>query len=98
MADVVNVQSWGVELPEALRMAHNRGTSHHRFRVGDFTDLESVAFYNSMCVIAKGYQRNNIGVRVLAGQNAPVYAALPEAGSPLGVPRQPRTAKKLNLK
>lgn len=98
MADVVNVQSWGAELPGSMRVAHNRGASHQKFRVGDFTDLESVAFYNSMCVIAKGHQRNNIGGRVLAGQNAPVYAALPEAGSPLGVPRQPRTAKKLNLK
>jgi hypothetical protein len=71
---------------------------HCRFKPSDYTDIESISFYNSMCLIAKGHEPNSIGRRVLAGDIALVYKNLPKPNSKITVPFQKKNVRKLKLK
>ena len=96
LIDVVNFQSWGVTLKPKRRIARVRGSSLIKFKVQDFASIDSVHFFNSMCVIKKGLSSTNVlGGRVISGTDAPVHSNLPASGTPLPVPLQPRNAKKL---
>lgn len=98
LTDIVNLESWGVKLLPANWVAKLKTKTHSQFKPADYADIESISFYNSMCLIVKGHNTNSIGGRVVAGDVALVQAALPKPGSAMPVPFQKKTFKKLNLK
>jgi SAM-dependent methyltransferase len=98
LTDVVNLESWGAKLLPANWVAKLKTKHHSRFKPADYADIESICFYNSMCLIVKGHGPNSIGGRVVAGEVALVHAALPKPGSAMPVPFQKKTFKKLKLK
>ena len=98
LTDVVNLESWGAKLLPANWVAKLKTKSHSQFKPADYADIESIIFYNSMCLIVKAHGPNSIGGRVVAGDVALVSAALPKSGSALPVPFQKKTFNKLNLK
>lgn len=98
LTDVLNLESWGVKLLAADWVEKLKIKSHSRFRPADYADIESISFYNSMCVIVKGRRTNSIGGRVVAGDVALVYKNLPKADSKIIVPFQKKNYRKLNLK
>lgn len=98
LIDVLNLESWGVAGATSHVLGTGRKQRSHCIRIADVADMESVAFYNSMCVIAKGHAPNRIGGRVVVGQEAPVQASLPLHDSPMKVPEQRKNAKKLHIK
>ena len=89
LTDVVNLESWGVTL-------NNKTLGG--LKPADYADIESISFYNSMCLIVKGHAANSIGGRVVAGDVALVQPALPKPGSAMPVPFQKKTFRKLKLK
>jgi len=96
LTDVLNLESWGVKwLPQKWVGPFK---SHSRFRPADYADIESITFYNSMCLIVKGHGPNTIGGRVVTGELALVHTTLPKSGSVMPVPFQKKTFKKLKLK
>lgn len=98
LTDVVNLESWGVKLLPKQFVSRFKTKSHARFKPADYADIESVTFYNSMCLIVKGHDPNTIGGRVVAGEEVLVFAKLPKPGSVMPVPFQKKTFKKLKLK
>jgi len=98
LTDVVNLESWGAKLLPTNWVAKHKTKHHSRFKPADYADIESICFYNSMCLIVKGHRPNSIGGRVVAGEVALVNAALPKPGSAMPVPFQKKTFKKLKLK
>lgn len=96
LTDLPNLESWGVNwLPH---MWIGKFKSLSRFRPADYADIESISFYNSMCLIVKGKGTNTIGSRVVSGSLALVYQDLPQTGSAMPVPFQKKTFNKLKLK
>lgn len=96
LADIVNRQSWGVEMEPADRIPLTRGDRRSRITVSDYLSIEGVHFYNSLCVITKGFtEKNSVGKRMVVGKEAPVCDLLPLSGTPLPVPGQPKNAKRL---
>lgn len=98
LADVPNLEHWAVQGLDQRALSPRPVRRSHRIKPARFSDLESVSFYNSMCVVVKGHGPNHIGGRVVVGKEAPVFAALPPSGSPIKVPAQPQTARKLRLR
>jgi hypothetical protein len=98
LTDVVNLESWGAGVLPANWVAKLKTKSHSRFKPADYADIESISFYNSMCLIVKGHIANSIGGRVVAGDLALVLTALPKSGSAMPVPFQKKTFNKLKLK
>lgn len=98
LTDVVNLESWGVKLLPANWVAKLKTKSHTRFKPADYADIESISFYNSMCLIVKSSGANTIGVRVVTGDLALIHKTLPKSGSSMPVPFQKRTFAKLKLK
>jgi hypothetical protein len=72
--------------------------SHISFKPAYYADIESISFYNSICLIVKGRSANTIGGRVVAGDVALVQSALPQPGSAMPVPFQKKTLNKFKLK
>ena len=96
LTDVLNLESWGVKwLPQKWM---GQWKSPSRFRPTDYADIESICFYNSMCLIVKGHGPNTIGGRVVAGDVALVHQTLPKPGSAMPVPFQKKTFNNLKLK
>ena len=96
LIDVVNFQSWGVALEPNRRIARVEGLSLIKFKVKDFASIESLHFFNSMCVVKKGLSNTNVlGGRVISGTDATVYEKLPASGTPLPVRAEPENAKRL---
>jgi hypothetical protein len=75
-----------------------KSKSYSRFKPADYADIESISFYNSMCLIVKGHEANSIGGRVVAGDIALVYKNLPLANSKITIPFQKKNFRKLKLK
>jgi len=98
LTDVVNLESWGAKLLPANWVAKLKTKSHTRFKPAAYSDIESISFYNSMCLIVKGYGPNSIGGRVVAGDVALVHKALAKPGTAMPVPFQKKTFNKLKLK
>jgi SAM-dependent methyltransferase len=98
LTDVLNLESWGVKLLPANWVKKLKSSSHSRFKPADYADIESISFYNSMCVIVKGHELNSIGGRVVAGDIALVYKNLPKPNSKITVPFQKKNCRKLKLK
>ena len=98
LTDVLNLESWGVKMLPANWVAKLKSKSHSRFKPADYADIESISFYNSMCLIVKGHEPNSIGGRVVAGDIALVYKNLPKANSKITVPFQKKNVRKLKLK
>ena len=98
LTDVVNLESWGAGFLPADWVAKLKTKSHSRFKPADYADIETISFYNSMCLITKAHSVNTIGGRVVAGNVALVHTALPIPGSAMPVPFQKKTFKKLKLK
>ncbi len=98
LTDVVNLESWGTKFLPSNWVTKLKTKSHSRFDPTDYADIESISFYNSMCLIVKGHEPNSIGSRVVAGDVALVQSALPQPGSALPVPFQKKTFSKLKLK
>jgi len=95
LTDVVNLESWGAGLLPANWVAKLKAKSHTRFNPVAYADIESISFYNSMCLIVKGNGPNCIGSRVVAGDVALVHTAMSKHGSVMRVPFQKKTFKKL---
>ena len=96
LADMPNFESWGVKwLPQKWI---GKFKSPSRFRPIDYADIESISFYNSMCLIVKGHGPNSIGGRVIVGEVALIDGKLPKAGSAITVPFQKKTFKKRELR
>ena len=97
LTDVLNLESWGVKLLPANWSTKLKTKSHSRFKPTNYTDIESISFYNSMCLIVKGHEPNTIGGRIIAGDVALVYKNLPKTNSKIVVPFQKKNFKKLKL-
>lgn len=97
LTDVLNLESWGVKLPPNQFVSRTRSKSHTRFKPFDYADIESVTFYNSMCLIVKGHSPSTIGGRIVAGDVALIHPNLPKSGSYKPVPLQKKIIKKLKL-
>jgi hypothetical protein len=95
---VLNLESWGVRLLPANWVNRLKSKPHSRFNPTEYVDIETISFYNSMCLIVKGHEPNSIGGRVVAGDIALVYKSLPKANSKITVPFQKKNVKKLKLK
>jgi hypothetical protein len=96
LTDMPNLESWGVKwLPHKWV---GKFKSLSRFTPDDYADIESIIFYNSMCLIVKGQGSNTIGTRVVSGNIALVYQNPTQTGSAMAVPFQNKTFKKLKLK
>jgi SAM-dependent methyltransferase len=98
LTDVLNLESWGVKLLPANWVGKLKIRSHSHFKPADYVDIESISFYNSICLIVKGHETNTIGGRVIAGDEALIYKNLPKAGSKITVPFQKKNVRKLKLK
>jgi hypothetical protein len=96
LTDVLNLESWGLKSLSDKLIGKFKSSS--RFKPADYADIESISFYNSMCLIVKGHGPNTIGGRVVAGDVALVHKTLPRSGSVMPVPFQKKTFQKLKLK
>lgn len=96
LTDLLNQQSWGVQKPSPFSARRFRGGS--KLNIAEFSDISAVCFYNSMCVVKKGFSANTIGGRVVAGKTALVQPRLPAPGSLLPSPSQPKNVKRLKQK
>ena len=80
LADLVNREFWGCDLPLEAPLAYFARKSGATFEPRSLSLIESVSFRNSLCVIAKGApEANALGERIVAGQSAivdPVVARL----------------------
>lgn len=80
LADLVNREFWGCDLPLEAPLAYFARKSGATFEPRSLSLIELVSFRNSLCVIAKGApEANALGERIVAGQSAivdPVVARL----------------------
>jgi SAM-dependent methyltransferase len=98
LADVLNQQSWGVELPAGRNVSRYRVPGRRsQVKPADYQDMESLVFYNSLCLIAKGREPNSLGGRVVVGNTATVHTTLPAAGTPLPVRDEVRNQRRLRF-
>jgi hypothetical protein len=88
LTEVVNLERRGAGLLPADGVAKLKTKSHTRFKPVDCANIESISFYNSMCLIFKGHGSNSIGGRVVAVDGALVHTALPKHGSAMSGPIQ----------
>lgn len=79
--DVINFESWGMffNRKKSLKLGYLK--TQKNIPVKNFNDVESIHFYNSVCVIKKGYATNKIGKRLVSGEKYPVYSNLPKSGA-----------------
>lgn len=98
LVDIPNSEHWGVHLPKSFSIDTFKRGPKYKIRLADFADIESITFYNSMCLITKGHGAHGIGTRVVAGQEALVHPALPQHGAAMKVRLQPKNVNKLHLK
>jgi len=98
LADVINQESWGVELADQQNISRYRTPRRQgKLKPADYKDLECVVFYNSLCLMVKGRQVNTIGGRVVAGKTATVHTTLPASGTPLPVRDEVRNQRRLRV-
>nr|WP_315527339.1 class I SAM-dependent methyltransferase [uncultured Achromobacter sp.] len=85
LADIINVEHWGVDAPDPLRLLSGI-LSHNRCEIAleSLAQIRSVEFINSMCIIRKHpASSNTLGRRIIAGQEELVVAGhLPLSGAP----------------
>jgi hypothetical protein len=93
LTDVLNQQSWGIK--KTNRVNIRRFRSGPKINAAELSDISSICFYNSMCVVKKSFSPNTIGGRVVAGITAMVQKRLPAPGSALPSPAQPKNTKRL---
>jgi len=84
LADVINLEHWGVDAPDPLRLLSGI-LSHNGCEIAleSLAQIRSVEFINSMCVIRKyPAASNTLGRRIIAGQEELVVAGhLPLSGA-----------------
>ncbi len=80
--DVINFESWGMTFKKMERLRFGYPGTKKGIQVNKFRDIESIHFYNYICVIKKGSNPNTIGKRVVTGKKALVYPNLPKSGTP----------------
>lgn len=99
LVDVLNYESWGVEVPNNKIITRVKNNKALKIKLEVFRTIESIHFYNSVCVILKGHEaENTIGRRVVVGADAAVYDRLPASGSTLPVSPQARNARRLGIR
>jgi len=81
IVDVINFESWGMVFKRIKSIKLGYPRMQKNIPVKNFNDIESIHFYNSICVIKKGYAANKIGKRVVSGEQYPVYSNLPKSGT-----------------
>ncbi len=79
--DVLNFESWGMTFKKLNSLRFGYPGTKKNIQVNKFLDIESMHFYNSICVIIKGQARNTIGKRVVSGTKAFVDLNLAKSGS-----------------
>lgn len=80
--DIINFESWGMVFNRIKSLKFGYPRMQKNIPVKNFNDIESIHFYNSICVIKKGFAANKIGKRIISGEKYPVYSDLPESGAP----------------
>lgn len=98
LVDVINYESWGVSGFKGRTSDKRKFKNKINFKLEDFLSIQSIHFYNSVCVIIKGDNLvNTIGSRVLVGANAAVESCLPVSGSLLPQTPEVDNARRLGI-
>jgi SAM-dependent methyltransferase len=97
LIDVLNLESWGTKTPCNKIISRYKSKLSNKFNPNDYKDIESICFYNSMCLIIKGLDVNSIGGRLVVGEIALIQERMPLNDSLINVPFQSKIVKKLRI-
>ncbi len=80
LIDIINYQSWGEAKAKAPITAVEENWIFQG-ELSNFRSIQSIHFYNSLCIVIKGFSpHNTLGGRLVVGNEATVFDSLPKSG------------------